>query len=155
MSAPARRHNPALRAGADGAVTAAPSRARFGQEVGHLELPAWVNSVDWSPCGRTIAAACHDSSVHFWRPACVADEAAGGEEARAPCVVCMGALPMAAARFVNPDHVLAAGWDGTVCVLRRQADDEWALVARHGRTLSGAALPAPPPPLLATCDAPI
>jgi WD40 repeat protein len=62
------RETQVVSAEAQAALLSGAAVARFGQQLDEVMLPAWVNSVDWSPSGNTVAAACHDGAVYFWKP---------------------------------------------------------------------------------------
>jgi len=79
---------------------------RFGECLQSIDVAAWVNAVSFSPCGTTLAAATHDSRVHFLELSYGA-----GIELVSSTPLRLKGLPFTKLEFLDSNKCIGAGYD--------------------------------------------
>lgn len=86
--------------------------------VAKMAVPAWINSLDWSPDGRNLVIVDHACNIRFYTLS-ENMEVEGKQELR------WRLLPFISVRFTNNDTIICAGFDKLPVRYKRAADGSW------------------------------
>ncbi len=90
------------------------NKPEFGQILAEFDTAgSWVNTVAWSPNGKTVAFTGHGSTLHFVEMGTTLSEVQS---------LAFRDLPFLASAFIDDDTFVAAGWDNNPAIFLRNSE---------------------------------
>ncbi len=83
-----------------------------------MAVPAWINSIDWSPDGNTLAVADHACNLRFYN-------FNSNMEVESKDDLRWSLLPFIAVRFLEKNVVLCAGFDKLPVRFTKNSEGKW------------------------------
>ena len=98
---------------------------KLGSLLKDFPVGAWVNNVQWSPSGATLAVATHDARIHVFN-----GTFGNCQDFSAKTCVSLKGLPMRSLAFLSDDMLVAAGYDFYPILLDVTPAGQWAIAGK-------------------------
>ena len=97
---------------------------QFGELLHEFDGGAWVNAVDWSPDGSTLAFATHASQIQF------IDVSSSDAVSKPASPIATPSLPYTSIAFMSGTQLIAAGYDMNIDLYNVDSSKQWSFVRK-------------------------